>query len=67
MEGVEAEIEESDEINTRVIDPLRVINDATVSVDNRTFDCPRTTNINDTMLSGSQQSITPSGSNAAST
>ncbi|PFX25822.1 hypothetical protein AWC38_SpisGene9512 [Stylophora pistillata] len=67
-EEAEAEMEESDEINSRVIDLLLVINEATGSMDNNDgLSIVLTTNIDDTMPTGSQQSITPSGSSGTST
>ena len=64
VEEVEAEIEESDEFNTRVLDLLRVINEATSSKDNNTgLSTVPTKNINET----TSQSITPSGSSGTST
>ncbi|XP_068679831.1 uncharacterized protein [Montipora foliosa] len=57
VEEVEAEIEESDEFNTRVIDLLRVINEATSSKDNNTgLSTVPTKNINETRSSFDQVS-----------
>ncbi|PFX25804.1 hypothetical protein AWC38_SpisGene9561 [Stylophora pistillata] len=68
VEEVEAEIEESDEINSRVIDLLLVINEATGLMDNNDgLSVVPTTNIDDTTPPGSQQSITPSGTSGTST
>ena len=78
MEEIEAEIQESDEINSRVMDLLRLINETTTPKDNKagistvpTTNVSETTssgsNANKTAPSGSQQSTTPSRSSRTST
>ena len=79
VDGIEAEKLESAEINSRVIDLLRLINEATRPKDSNagiptvptTINASETTssgtNANETAPSGFQQSNTPSGSNVAST
>ena len=79
VEGIEAEILESDEINSRVIDLLRLINEATSRKDSNAgiSTVPTTINVSETTSSGTnaneiapsdfQQSTTLSGSSVAST
>ena len=78
VEEIEAEIQESDEINSRVMDLLRLINEATTPKDNNagistvpTTNVSETTssgsNANETAPSGFQKSTTPSGSSGSST
>ena len=79
VDGIEGEILESDEINSRVVDLLRLINEATSPKDNNTgiLSVPTTinasettssgTNSNEIVPSGFQRSTTPSGSSVAST
>ena len=79
MDEIEAEIQESDEINSRVMDLLRLINEATTPKDNNagistvptTINFSGTTssgsNANETASSGFQQSTTTSGSSGTST
>ena len=74
VDGIEAEILESDEINSRVIDLLRLINEATSPKDsnagistNVSETTSSGTNANEIAPSGFQQSTTPSGSSVAST
>ena len=75
VEEIEAEIQESDEINSRVMDLLRLINEATSPKDNNAgISNVPTTNVSETTSSGSnanetapQQSTTPSGSSGTST
>ena len=79
VDEIEAEIQESDGINSRVIDLLRLINEATTSKDNNSgiSTVPTTINVSETTSSGSsanengpsgfQQSTTPSGSSGTST
>ena len=79
VDGIEAEILESDEINSRVIDLLRLINEATSPKDSNAgrSTVPTTINVSETTSSGTnakeiapsgfQQSTTPSGSSVAST
>ena len=79
VEGIEAEILESDEINSRVSDLLRLINEATSRKDSSAgiSTVPTTINVSETTSSGTnaneiapsdfQQSTTPSGSSVAST
>ena len=79
MDEIEAEIQESDGINSRVIDLLRLINEATTSKDNNSgiSTVPTTINVSETTSPGSsanengpsgfQQSTTPSGSSGTST
>ena len=73
VEEIEAEIQESDEINSHVMDLLRLINEATTPKDNNagistvpTTNVSETTssgsNANETAPSGFQQSTTPSRS-----
>ena len=73
VDEIEAEIQESDEINSRVMDLLRLINEATTPKDNNagistvptTINFTETTssgsNANETAPSGFQQSTTTSG------
>ena len=79
VDGIEAEKLESDEINSRVIDLLRLINEATCPKDSNagiptvptTINASETTssgtNANEFAPSGFQQSTTVSGSSVAST
>ena len=79
MDGIEAEIRESDEINSRVMDLLRLINEATRPKDSNAGipTVPTTINASETTSSGTkanefapsgfQQSTTVSGSGIAST
>ena len=79
VDEIEAEIQESDEINSRVMDLLRLINEATTPKDNNagistvptTINFSGTTssgsNANETASSGFQQSTTTSGSSGTST
>ena len=78
VDEIEAEIQESDEINSRVMDLLRLINEATTPKDdNEGISTVPTTNVSETTSSGSnanentlsdfQQSTTPSGSSGTST
>ena len=78
VDEIEAEIQGSDEINSRVMDLLRLINEATSPKDNNagisnvpTTNVSETTssgsNANETAPSGFQQSTTPSGSSGTST
>ena len=79
VDEIEAEIQESDEINSRVMDLLRLINEATTPKDNNAgiSTVPSTINVSETTSSGSnanenassgfQQSTTPSGSSGTST
>ena len=79
MDGIGAEILESDEINSRVIVLFRLINEATcptysnagISTVPTTINVSETTssgtNANEIAPSGFQQSSTPSGSSVAST
>ena len=78
VDEIEAEIEESDEVNSRVMDLLRLINEATASKDNNagistvpTTNVSETTsfgsNANENAPSGFQLSTTPSGSSGTST
>ena len=78
VEEIEAEIQESDEINSRVMELLRLRNEATTLTDNNagistvpTTNVSETTssgsNANETAPSGFQQSTTPSGSSGTST
>ena len=79
VDGIEAEMLESDEINSRVIDLLRLINEATSPKDSNAgiSTVPTTINVSETTSSGTnaneiapsdfQQSTTPSGSSEAST
>ena len=78
VDEIETEIQESDEINSRVMDLLRLINEATTPKDNNagistvpTTNVSETTssgsNANETAPSGFQQSTTPSGSSGTST
>ena len=79
VDEIEAEIQESDEINSRVMDLLRLINEATTPRDNNagistvptTINFSGTTssgsNANETASSGFQQSTTTSGSSGTST
>ena len=79
MDGLEAEKLESDKINSRVIDLLRLINEATGPKDSNagiptvptTINASETTssgkNANEFAPSGFQQSTTVSGSSVAST
>ena len=78
VDEIETEIQESDEINSRVMDLLRLINEATTPKDNNagistvpTTNFSETTfsgsNANETAPSGFQQSTTPSGSSGTST
>ena len=74
VDEIEAEILESDEINSRVMDLLRLINEATTSKDSNAgiSTVPTTINVSETTSSGTyanenapsgfQQSTTPSGS-----
>ena len=78
VEEIEAEIQELDEINSHIMDLLRLINEATTPKDNNagmstvpTTNVSKTTssgsNANETAPSGFQQSTTPSGSSGTST
>ena len=78
VEEIEAEIQELDEINSHIMDLLRLINEATPPKDNNagmstvpTTNVSKTTssgsNANETAPSGFQQSTTPSGSSGTST
>ena len=78
VDEIETEIQESDEINSRVMDLLRLINEATTPKDdNEGISTVPTTNVSETTSSGSnanetapsgfQQSTTPSGSSGTST
>ena len=79
VDGIEAKILESDEINSRVIDLLRLINEATNPKDSNagistvptSINVGETTssgtNANEIALSGFQQSTQHSGSSVAST
>ena len=78
VDEIVAEIQESDEINSRVMDLLRLINEATTPKDNNSgiLTVPTTnfsetifsgSNANETAPSGFQQSTTPSGSSGTST
>ena len=79
MDEIEAKILEPDEINSRVMDLLRLINEATTPKDRNTgiSTVPSTINVSETTssgkdaneiaLSGFQQSTTPSGSIGTST
>ena len=78
VDEIEAEIQESDEINSRVMDLLRLINEATTPKDNNSgISTVPTTNVIETTFSASnanetapsrfQQSTTPSGSSGTST
>ena len=79
VDEIKAEIQESDEINSRVMDLLRLINEATTPKDNNAqeFRLPQSTNVSETTSFGSkadetapsgfQQSTTPSGSSGTST
>ena len=65
MDEIEAEIQESDEINSRVMDLLRLINEATTPKDdNEGISTVPTTNVSETTSSGSNANETaPSGYN----
>lgn len=74
VEEIEAEIQESDEIDSRIMDLLRLINEATTPKDNNAgISTVPTTNVSETTSSGSNaseiapQSTTPSGSSGTST
>ena len=79
VDEIEAEILESDEINSRVMDLLRLINEATTPKDSNAgiSTVPTTINVSETTSSctyanknapsGFQQSTTPSGSSGTST
>ena len=78
VDEIEAEVQESDEINSRVMDLLRLKNEATTPKDdNAGISTVPTTNVSETTSSGSnanentlsdfQQSTTPSGSSGTST
>ena len=72
VEEIEAEIQESDEINSRVMDLLQLINEVTTKDNNAGISTVPTTSVSETTSSGSnanetapsgfQQSTTPSGS-----
>ena len=65
VDEIEAEIQESDEINSRVMDLLRLINEATTPKDdNEGISTVPTTNVSETTSSGSNANETaPSGYN----
>ena len=74
VEEIEAEIQESDEIDSRIMDLLRLINEVTTPKDNNAgISTVPTTNVSETTSSGSNasetapQSTTPSGSSGTST
>ena len=71
MDEIEAKILEPDEINSRVMDLLRLINEATTPKDRNTgiSIVPSTINVSETTYSGkaANDSTTPSGSSGTST